>query len=86
LLRIESPDLQSPDMAERLSALLGKPMTPENVRKTLQRAQTKFADMLLDRVGESLDDPAADPEAELRELDLLRYCPSALARRRGDRV
>jgi DNA-directed RNA polymerase specialized sigma24 family protein len=83
LLRIENPDLQSPQMAERLTAELGKPMTPENVRKTLQRAQAKFADLLLDRVAESLDDPTADLEAELRELDLLKYCRSALARRHG---
>src|SRR5688572_23249466 len=30
LLRIEHPDMQSPEMAERLTAQLGKPMTPEN--------------------------------------------------------
>jgi RNA polymerase sigma-70 factor (ECF subfamily) len=83
LLRIEDPDLQSPEMAGRLSAQLGKPMTPENVRKTLQRAQAKFADLLLDRVADSLDDPAADLEAELRVLDLLKYCRSALGRRQG---
>lgn len=83
LLRIENPDMQSPEMADRLTAELGKPMTPENVRKTMQRAQTKFADLLLDRVAESLDDPAADLEAELRELDLLKYCRTALARRQG---
>ena len=83
LLRIENPDMQSPEMAGRLTAQLGRPMTPENVRKILQRAQAKFADLLLDRVAESLDDPTADLEAELRELDLLRYCRTALARRQG---
>ena len=57
--------------------------TPGYVRKTLQRAQAKFADLLLDRVAESLDDPAADLEAELRELDLLKYCRTALGRRRS---
>src|SRR6188474_2158645 len=31
LLRIDNPDMQSPEMAERLTAQLGKPMTPENV-------------------------------------------------------
>jgi RNA polymerase sigma-70 factor (ECF subfamily) len=83
LLRIENPEMQSPEMADRLTAQLGKPMTPENVRKTLQRAQAKFADLLLDRVAESLDDPAANLEAELKELDLLRYCRTALVRRPG---
>src|SRR5262245_10190285 len=82
LLRIENPDMQSPEMAERLTAQLGRPMSPENVRKSLQRAQVKFADLLLDQVAESLDNPAADLEAELRELDLLKYCRSALDRRR----
>jgi hypothetical protein len=69
-------------MAERLTAQLGKPMTPENVRKTLQRAQAKFADLLIDQVAESLDAPSADLEAELKELDLLKYCRSALERRK----
>jgi RNA polymerase sigma-70 factor (ECF subfamily) len=82
LLRIENPDMQSPEMAERLTAQLGKPMTPENVRKTLQRAQIKFAELLIDQVAESLDDPSADLEAELKELDLLKYCRSALERRK----
>jgi DNA-directed RNA polymerase specialized sigma24 family protein len=82
LLRIENPDMQSPEMAERLTAQLDKPMSPENVRKTLQRAQAKFADLLLVQVAESLDDPSADLEAELRELDLLKYCRSALERRK----
>lgn len=83
LLRIENPDMQSPEMADHLTAKLGKPMTPENVRKTLQRAQTKFADLLLDQVTESLDDPAGDLEAELRELDLLKFCRAALVRRQS---
>ena len=61
-------------------------MTPENVRKSLQRAQAKFADLLLDQVAESLDDPAADLEAELRELDLLQYCRTALGRRQHGRA
>jgi RNA polymerase sigma-70 factor (ECF subfamily) len=81
LLRIENPDMQSPEMADRLTAQLGKPMTPENVRKTLQRAQARFADLMLDQVSESLDDPAADLESELRDLDLLKYCRTALTRR-----
>ena len=74
--------MQSPEMAERLTAELGKPMSPENDRKTLQRAQAKFADLLLDQVSDSLDDPATDLEAELRDLDLLKYCRSALERRK----
>ena len=84
LLRIENPDMPSPEMAERLTAQLGKPMTPENVRKSLQRAHSKFADLLLEQVARSLDYTTDDDlEAELRATDLLRYCASALDRRRG---
>src|SRR5688572_28432089 len=49
-LRIENPDMQSGEMAERLTAQLGKSMTAENVRKSLQRAHSKFAELLLDQV------------------------------------
>ncbi len=84
LLRVGEPDLPSPEMAERLGGQLGKPMTAEYVRKSLQRAHAKFAELLLDRVADSLDDPTADDlEAELRALDLLKYCRSALDRRRA---
>ena len=82
-LRIEDPDLPSSEMAEKLTQQLGRPITAENVRKTIQRAHAKFADLLLEQVAESLDEPTADElEAELKELDLLRYCQSALDRRR----
>ncbi len=83
LLRIENPDMPSPEMAQRLGEQLGKPMTPENVRKSLQRAHAKFAELLLDQVAESLDEPTDEElEGELQALDLLRYCRSALVFRR----
>jgi len=82
LLRVENPDLQSAQMAERLTARLGKPMSAALVRKSLQRAHVKFADFLLDEVAGSLESAAEDElENELRELDLLRYCRTALERR-----
>lgn len=82
-LRIEHPDLPSGEMADRLTARLGKPMSAENVRKSLQRAHGKFAELLLDQVADSLDEPTfGDLEGELEALDLLRYCRSALDRRR----
>jgi DNA-directed RNA polymerase specialized sigma24 family protein len=84
LLRIENPDMQSPEMAERISTLLGRPVSPELVRKSLQRSHAKFADLLLDQVAKSLEDPTPeDLEAELQTLDLLRYCRSTLEHRRG---
>jgi RNA polymerase sigma-70 factor (ECF subfamily) len=85
LLRVESPELPSPEVADRVGEKLGKPMTPENVRKVLQRAHAKFAELLVERVAESLIEPTVQElEAELRVLDLLKYCRSALKRRRND--
>jgi len=82
LLRIDHPDLPSPRMAEELTARLGRPFTAASVRKTLQRAHEKYADLLVAEVETSLDEPTAeDLEKELSELDLLRYCRSALQRR-----
>jgi RNA polymerase sigma-70 factor (ECF subfamily) len=81
--RVQNPETTSAEVAERLSAQLGKRLTGDWVRKTQQRAQAKYADLLLAEVGQSLD--TTDPEAlrqELQELDLLRYCRSALARHR----
>jgi RNA polymerase sigma-70 factor (ECF subfamily) len=82
-LRIENPEMTSAEMADRVGADLGRPMTAEYVRKALQRAHARFAELMVERVAESLTDPtAAELEDELRALDLLRYCRSALDRRR----
>lgn len=83
LMRIENPDMPSTEMAERLTTQLGKPISSDNVRKTLQRAHEKFATLMIDLVVESLDDPThAALEAELKTLDLLRFCKTAVERRR----
>lgn len=83
-LRVEEPELTSAEMARRLSAKSGKPVSPEAVRKALQRAHERFADLLLDEVAATLEDrtPAA-LEEELRAVDLLRYCRGALEKRQG---
>ena len=83
--RAEHPDASSADMAQRLSEQLrpAHPFTEAGVRKTLQRARARFADLLLDDVGHSLGDHTPDQlEEELIELDLLPYCRSAISRRR----
>jgi RNA polymerase sigma-70 factor (ECF subfamily) len=81
-LRADEPDLRSPQMAELVSARLGRTVSPESFRQTLHRARDRFADLLLDEVaqtlGESVDD---DLEQELIELNLLTYCQEALRRR-----
>jgi RNA polymerase sigma-70 factor (ECF subfamily) len=82
-LRVESPEMNSGEMAQQISRQLGKPMNAAAVRKAVQRGHEKFADLLLDEVAATLENSSAnDVEEELRELDLLRYCKSALPRRR----
>jgi RNA polymerase sigma-70 factor (ECF subfamily) len=85
-LRIAEPDLPSAEMADRLTRELGKPMTAANIRKALQRAHERFADLLLDEIACSLETSAADAlRAELTELDLLKYCKEALEKRIGQK-
>jgi RNA polymerase sigma-70 factor (ECF subfamily) len=85
-LRVDEPDLTSREIAERISNERSLPMTSASVRKTLQRAHTKFADLLIDEIAHSLDDPDLQQlQLELEELDLLRYCRSALQRWESNR-
>jgi RNA polymerase sigma-70 factor (ECF subfamily) len=80
--RADHPEMRSPQLAERLTAQLGRPFTPAGVRQTLHRAREKFADLLLDAVTHSLEYPGADLLLEeLGELGLLDYCRPALERR-----
>lgn len=82
LLRIETPDLSSAQMAEQLTGTLNKPVTGAWVRKVAQRAHEKYADLLIDEVEESLAHAGLEElEQELKELDLLKYCRAALERR-----
>lgn len=82
LCRIDNPDAASAQMAEQLAAALGKTVNAAWVRKTLQRAHEKFADLLLDEVAHSLETAEREPlRQELETLDLLKYCQSALERR-----
>jgi RNA polymerase sigma-70 factor (ECF subfamily) len=81
-LRVAAPDLHSPELAQRLSEKLGREISAANVRVILHRAREKFADLLLDEVVHSLDQPTMDElEEELCELRLLEYCKPALEAR-----
>jgi RNA polymerase sigma-70 factor (ECF subfamily) len=80
--RAEHPDMPSPEMANRLSVTLGKPINAAAVRQMLHRAREKFADLLLEQVAHSLDDP--NPEQlgqELEDLGLIDHVRPALERR-----
>lgn len=82
-LRIANPDMASSEMAEKLTTQLGKEISAPLVRKSLQRAHDKFADLLLDEVAVSMEASTKEElTQELKELDLLRYCTSALDRRK----
>ena len=82
-LRVDNPELRSPDLAKRLSTELGKPMSAGNTRVLLHRARDRFADLLLQAVFDTLATPSLeDAEQELIELDLFEYCRPALERHR----
>ena len=84
LFRVQNPDVPSPQLAEEVGRQLGRALSADTARKILQRAHAKFAEVLVDEVAVSLDQPTAEElEAELRELDLLKYCRPALQRRGG---
>ena len=80
-------DGEEPTGAE-LAAILNRQLQPESpfseagARKLLQRARDKFADLLIDEVSRSLDDPRLEEvESDLVALGLLPYCRRALDRR-----
>jgi RNA polymerase sigma-70 factor (ECF subfamily) len=83
--RAENPEASSAEMARQLTAELQprSPLTETGVRKTLQRARAKYAELLVAEVARSMDDPTPDElEQELIDLELLPFCRSALGRRR----
>jgi DNA-directed RNA polymerase specialized sigma24 family protein len=84
--RREDPDheVSSAQLAAQLSTQLRRKFTADGVRKTLQRARAKFAQLLMEEVAHSLQDPTEQQlEQELRDLGLLAYCRPALAKRSG---
>lgn len=85
-LRMDHPDLTSEQMAERLAPVVGKPLNSQWIRKRLHNARHKFAELLLDDIAGSLEDPTDENvEEELSDLGLLDYCRTALQLRRRAR-
>jgi RNA polymerase sigma-70 factor (ECF subfamily) len=79
--RADHPALRSPQLAQQFSARLGKPFTAAGVRQILHRAREKFAELLLDAVRHSLENPNLEQvQEELCELGLLDYCRPFLER------
>jgi RNA polymerase sigma-70 factor (ECF subfamily) len=81
--RVGHPELKSAELAQGLSSDLGRELSSGAVRMTLFRARQLFAEMLLDEIRNSLDQPTMeDIEQELLDLQLHDYCREALERRR----
>ena len=82
--RADNPTAPSAKMAEDLGARLGRALTAAGVRKTLERARDRFAELLLEEIVHTLGAPTAEQlEEELIELNLLEHCRAALDRRAG---
>jgi RNA polymerase sigma-70 factor (ECF subfamily) len=83
--RADHPDLRSHQIAEQLSAQMGRPLTAVGVRQALHRARDKFAELLLYEVRQSLEDPTPERlEQELLDLGLHDYCSAALGRQQPE--
>jgi DNA-directed RNA polymerase specialized sigma24 family protein len=92
LLRLQAkkPQVRSTQLAELLSAKLGRTFTAAGVRQLLHRAREVFGDLLVAEVARSLQVDPSDPngnarvEQELIDLGLLfSYCKKALERCRS---
>ena len=78
---MQHPGLTAADLAKALNADLkpDKPLSDALVRKTLQLAREKFADLLVEEVACSLGDHMVEQlEQELIDLGLIGYCRDAL--------
>jgi hypothetical protein len=76
--RAEHPELRSPELAQRHSVVLGRPVTAVWARQVLLRACARFVAALTAEVAGSLADPAEDEvQQEVAELGLLESCWSA---------
>jgi RNA polymerase sigma factor (sigma-70 family) len=83
-MRAEHDDLSSAEMAERLSKQGDHAVSADWVRTRLKRAREQFADLLLDELARSIDNPTRQRlEEELADLRLLTYCQDAVARWQG---
>jgi RNA polymerase sigma-70 factor (ECF subfamily) len=82
--RVDQPELSSAQIAEQLSARLGRTISSAGVRQLLHRARERFAELILEDVRQSLEGaPIEQIAEELAELNLLKYCKDVLDRRRG---
>lgn len=65
-LRAEYPEESSEELAERLGAMLGKPVRADQTRQQLRRARVRFAELLITEVADML--PSPNPQRIQDEL------------------
>ncbi len=84
-MRVNEPTSPIDEMAVRLSQRLNASITPEGLRKTLQRARTKFLELLIQELRDTLN-PATreDIEAEIFDLGLGTFYRKYAAAVAGD--
>jgi RNA polymerase sigma-70 factor (ECF subfamily) len=83
----ERGNLSTAELAQELSTRLrpDEPYTEVAIRKVLQRAREKFAELLLEETSQSIQTASLDDiEQELRDLGFWPYCSAAVKKRRGD--
>lgn len=77
--RMDHKEMRSHELAAVLSKNLTKPVTAGWVRKRLFQARRRFAQLLIDEVALSLEEPTRENiEEELADLGLLAYCVEIL--------
>ncbi len=70
----ESPELESPEQAAVVSGRIGRTVTAEAFRQQVRRGKKLMAERILTEVaGTIADATAADVEAELTELGLMKF-------------
>jgi len=79
--RIDHPKLTSSQLAEIVTERTGSRISESNYRVLLHRSREKFADLLVGRVADTLQNAAPQQlQEELAELRLLEFCQPAVAR------
>ena len=70
-LRVGSPDAPIEELAQKLGTQLNAKVTPEAFRKTLQRSRSKFLELLIQELKETIHPAEPDDiEAEIFDLGL----------------
>lgn len=73
-LAVDFPEEDSVKLAARAAALTGHPLRADAYRKQLSRARRLFAEMLLDEIKQTVENPTHGLiEEELIELGLMEY-------------